>query len=250
MNFRTIIMANLLILSSCTVFENRDKCPSYVIADIQYDSDKNDDGSLTMLRYRDGAFDGRDMYGFAVEQHTYEIPVETGMWDFLFFSRLEEGMIDGPACRINMYDSSNWPKLFVSSKHILVDKNVFSYKSILRKEYWQLDLVVRGEGHNVSRIELLCNSSSLDARNLEPCGDEKKIRFEGNSIKGLILPRQKDGRVELAIYDESSDPQPRVVHLGTLMKREGYDWSALDLADVAIEIDLEKEVTVIQIITY
>ena len=59
---------------------------------------------------------------------------------------------------------------------------------------------------------------------------------DGHGLASVCLPRQIDGSLALAMYDGSG--LSRVLKIGEYIIESGYDWSAADLKDITVEIDL------------
>jgi len=127
----------------------------------------------------------------------------------------------------------------------------------LHKEFCTVSFTLGEDGYSSPyRIEVWGNVAGVSAWDLMPVQGEFRYEpIQKNGVYQVRVPRQVDNSLELVMleipdqvgYDgeRAGDDGERVVvdrlPLGEYIARSGYDWTAEDLADVNVALDLEMQ---------
>ena len=136
----------------------------------------------------------------------------------------------------------------------------------LHKEFCTVSFTLGDEGYSSPYdIEVWGNVAGVSAWDLMPVkGDFRYAPVQKNGVYQVRVPRQEDNSLELVMlempdqvgYDGRSpvgagyDGERTVVDrlpLGEYIARSGYDWTAEDLADVNVVLDLEMQQVMITV---
>ena len=126
----------------------------------------------------------------------------------------------------------------------------------LHKEFCAVSFTLGEEGYSSPYdIEVWGNVAGVSAWDLMPVqGDFRYAPMQKNGVYQVRVPRQVDNSLELVmleIPDQVGYDGERVVvdrlPLGEYIARSGYDWTAEDLADVNVALDLEMQQVMITV---
>jgi len=137
----------------------------------------------------------------------------------------------------------------------------------LHKEFCTVSFTLGEDGYTSPyRIEVWGNVAGVSAWDLMPVlGEFRYAPMQENGVYQVRVPRQVDNSLELVMleipdqvgYDgeempgQAGDDGERVVvdrlPLGEYIARSGYDWTAEDLADVNVVLDLEMQQVMITV---
>ena len=137
----------------------------------------------------------------------------------------------------------------------------------LHKEFCTVSFTLGEDGYTSPyRIEVWGNVAGVSAWDLMPVlGEFRYAPMQENGVYQVRVPRQVDNSLELVMleipdqvgYDgeempgQAGDDGERVVvdrlPLGEYIARSGYDWTAEDLADVNVALDLEMQQVMITV---
>ena len=137
----------------------------------------------------------------------------------------------------------------------------------LHKEFCTVSFTLGEDGYSSPyRIEVWGNVAGVSAWDLMPVlGEFRYAPMQENGVYQVRVPRQVDNSLELVMleipdqvgYDgeempgQAGDDGERVVvdrlPLGEYIARSGYDWTAEDLADVNVVLDLEMQQVMITV---
>ena len=137
----------------------------------------------------------------------------------------------------------------------------------LHKEFCTVSFTLGEEGYSSPyRIEVWGNVAGVSAWDLMPVlGEFRYAPMQKNGVYQVRVPRQVDNSLELVMleipdqvgYDgeempgQAGDDGERTVvdrlPLGEYIARSGYDWTAEDLADVNVALDLEMQQVMITV---
>ena len=229
-----MIMTVMMFLSSCFVKEDRDGCPCWMT--VEMPDRVGHDGSVVLRlhgNYDDGAMD----YAYKVSESIkvdvgileYEVPrgsigvsvvnsarlvVPVGeQMDSLYgFFKPYHTRCESVKCDVELHNE------FCTVSFTLVDEH---YES-------PYDIEVRGNVSGVSPWDLVPVSGAFK---YAPVAEEGVYR--------LRVPRQVDASLEMVML--SNQEIVNRLPLGEYIIRSGYDWSATDLSDVSVALDLEKQ---------
>ena len=126
----------------------------------------------------------------------------------------------------------------------------------LHKEFCTVSFTLGEDGYSSPyRIEVWGNVVGVSAWDLMPVlGEFRYAPMQENGVYQVRVPRQVDNSLELVmleIPDQVGYDGERVVvdrlPLGEYIARSGYDWTAEDLADVNVALDLEMQQVMITV---
>ena len=117
----------------------------------------------------------------------------------------------------------------------------------LHKEFCTVSFTLGDEGYSSPYdIEVWGNVAGVSAWDLMPVkGDFRYAPVQKNGVYQVRVPRQEDYSLEMVMLDDDDivDSLP----LGEYIARSGYDWTAEDLADVNVALDLEMQQVMITV---
>ena len=126
----------------------------------------------------------------------------------------------------------------------------------LHKEFCTVSFTLGEDGYTSPYdIEVWGNVAGVSAWDLMPVqGEFRYAPMQKNGVYQVRVPRQVDNSLELVmleIPDQVGHDGERVVvdrlSLGEYIARSGYDWTAEDLADVNVPLDLEMQQVMITV---
>ena len=136
----------------------------------------------------------------------------------------------------------------------------------LHKEFCTVSFTLGEDGYSSPyRIEVWGNVAGVSAWDLIPVkGDFRYAPVQKNGVYQVRVPRQEDNSLELVMVEmpdqvghdgrspvgAGDDGERTVVDrlpLGEYIARSGYDWTAEDLADVNVALDLEMQQVMITV---
>jgi hypothetical protein len=117
----------------------------------------------------------------------------------------------------------------------------------LHKEFCTVSFTLGEDGYtSLYDIEVWGNVAGVSAWDLMPVlGEFRYAPMQKNGVYQVRVPRQVDNSLELVMLEDSEivDRLP----LGEYIARSGYDWTAENLADVNVALDLEKQQVMITV---
>ena len=254
-------MAGMLLLSSCSVKEDRSGCPCWMTVEmpeqVGHDGGRLDNDDCVVLRLRVNSDEDEVGYSYQVTEAVkpdvgaleYEVPRGSvgvsviGMPDRVG----HDGIVgyDGDEIRIpvgeQMYSLYGFFRMFYTRcESVLCDVE-------LHKEFCTVSFTLGDEGYSSPYdIEVWGNVAGVSAWDLMPVkGDFRYAPVQKNGVYQVRVPRQEDNSLEMVMLDDDDivDSLP----LGEYIARSGYDWTAEDLADVNVALDLEMQQVMITV---
>lgn len=117
----------------------------------------------------------------------------------------------------------------------------------LHKEFCTVSFTLGKDGYTSPYdIEVWGNVAGVSAWDLMPLkGKFRYAPVQKNGVHQVRVPRQVDNSLEMVMLDDDDivDSLP----LGEYIARSGYDWTAEDLADVNVALDLEMQQVMITV---
>ena len=292
-------MVGMLFLSSCSIKEDRDGCPCWMMVEMPgqagYDGEKvghdgrspvgaGDDGCV-VLRLRGNSDEDAVDYEYQVTEAVrvdvgaleYEVPRgSVGVSAVALcrdFStplrsarndRLQSGNY-GDEIRIPVGEQMDSLYGFFKMYHTRCESVLCDVE--LHKEFCTVSFTLGEDGYSSPyHIEVWGNVAGVSAWDLMPVqGEFRYAPMQKNGVYQVKVPRQVDNSLELVMleipdqvgYDgeempgQAGDDGERTVvdrlPLGEYIARSGYDWTAEDLADVNVALDLEMQQVMITV---
>jgi hypothetical protein len=126
----------------------------------------------------------------------------------------------------------------------------------LHKEFCTVSFTLGDKGYSSPHdIEIWGNIAGVSSWDLMPVqGEFRYAPIRENGVYLVRVPRQVDNSLELVMleipdqvgYDDERTVVDRLP-LGEYIARSGYDWTAEDLADVNVALDLEMQQVMITV---
>jgi hypothetical protein len=254
-------MAGMLLLSSCSLKEDRSGCPCWMAVEmpeqVGHDGGQVDNDDCVVLRLRGNSDEDEVGYSYQVTEAVkpdvgaleYEVPRGSvgvsviGMPDRVG----HDGIVgyDGDEIRIPVGEQMDslygfFRMFYTRCESVLCDVE-------LHKEFCTVSFTLGDDGYvSPYDLEVWGNVAGVSAWDLMPLeGDFRFTPSPEDGVYRVRVPRQVDNSLELVMLEDSEivDRLP----LGEYIARSGYDWAAEDLADVHVALDMEKQQVMITV---
>ena len=251
-------MAGMLLLSSCSVKEDRGGCPCWMTVDLSKVAESRQHiAESVVLRLRGNSDEDEVDYAFKMTETVntevgaleYEVPRGSvgvsviGMPDRVGHDGIAG--YDGDEIRIPVGAQMDslygfFRRFYTRCESVLCDVE-------LHKEFCTVSFTLGDDGYiSPYDLEIWGNVAGVSAWDLMPLeGDFRFAPSPEDGVYRVRVPRQFDASLELVMLEDSEivDRLP----LGEYITRSGYDWAAEDLADVHIALDMEKQQVMITV---
>ena len=280
-------MAGMLFLSSCSIKEDRDGCPCWMTVDLsdvaesRWKSPEVQSGidyhSVTkplkssqhvaesvVLRLRGNSDEDAINYEYQVTEAVkadagaleYEVPRGAVGVSAVALGREIPGQAgyDGDEIRIPVGEQMDSLYGFFKMYHTRCESVLCDVD--LHKEFCTVSFTLGEDGYTSPYdIEVWGNVAGVSAWDLMPVLCEFRYApMQKNGVYQVRVPRQVDNSLELVMLEipgqAGYDGERTVVDrlpLGEYIARSGYDWTAENLADVNVALDLEKQQVMITV---
>lgn len=290
-------MAGMLFLSSCSIKEDRDRCPCWMTVDLsdvaesrwkspevqsniehqdvtKSPESRSNVAENVLLRLRGNSNEDEVDYAFKMTEAVntevgaleYEVPRGSigvsviEMPDRVGHDGKSAGY-HGDEIRIPVGEQMDSLYGFFKIYHTRCESVLCDVD--LHKEFCTVSFTLGKDGYTSPYdIEVWGNVAGVSAWDLMPVkGDFRYAPVQKNGVYQVRVPRQEDNSLELVMleipgqagYDgeRAEDDGERTVvdrlPLGEYIARSGYDWTAEDLADVNVALDLEMQQVMITV---
>ena len=278
-------MVGMLFLSSCSIKEDRDGCPCWMTVEMPgqagYDGEKvgqdgrspvgAGDDRCVVLRLRGNSDEDAVDYEYQVTEAVrvdvgaleYEVPRgSVGVSAVAFGNEIpvragydeKAAGYDGDEIRVPVGEQMDSLYGFFKMYHTRCESVLCDVE--LHKEFCTVSFTLGEDGYTSPyRIEVWGNVAGVSAWDLMPLdGDFRFAPSLENGVYQVRVPRQVDNSLELVMLEIPGqvgyDGERVVVDrlpLGEYIARSGYDWTAEDLADVNVALDLEMQQVMITV---
>ena len=277
-------MAGMLFLSSCSIKEDRDGCPCWMTVDLsdvaesRWKSPERQSNTeyqgvtkslesrqhiaeSVVLRLRGNSDEDEVGYSYQVTEAVkpdvgaleYEVPRgSVGVSAVALGNEIPgqagyDGIVghDGDEIRIPIGEQMDSLYGFFKMYHTRCESVLCDVD--LHKEFCTVSFTLGKDGYTSPYdIEVWGNVAGVSVWDLIPVqGDFRYAPVQKNGVYQVRVPRQEDNSLELVMLEDSEivDRLP----LGEYIVRSGYDWTAEDLADVKVALDLEMQQVMITV---
>ena len=262
-------MAGMVFLSSCSIKEDRDGCPCWMAVEmpeqVGHDGGQVDNDDCVVLRLRGNSDEDEVGYSYQVTEAVkpdvgaleYEVPRGAVGVSAVALGRKVTGRAgndggmpdrvghDGDEIRIPVGEQMDSLYGFFKMYHTRCESVLCDVD--LHKEFCTVSFTLGDEGYySPYDIEVWGNVAGVSAWDLMPVkGDFRYAPVQKNGVYQVRVPRQEDNSLEMVMLDDDDivDRLP----LGEYIARSGYDWTAENLADVNVALDLEKQQVMITV---
>ena len=273
-------MAGILLLSSCSVKEDRSGCPCWMTVDLskvaesRWKSPERQSSTeyqmvtkslesrqhiaeSVVLRLRGNSDEDEVDYAFKMTETVntevgaleYEVPRGAvgvsviGMPDRVGHDGIAG--YDGDEIRIPVGEQMDSLYGFFRMFYTRCESVLCNVE--LHKEFCIVSFTLGDDGYiSPYDLEVWGNVAGVSPWDLMPLeGDFRFAPSQEDGVYRVRVPRQVDNSLELVMLEDSEivDRLP----LGEYITRSGYDWAAEDLADVHIALDMEKQQVMITV---
>lgn len=245
--------AFLLAAVSCTTFEDRTPCPDFVVLDLDYAAGRSDNGSFRLYHWQDGVLETKEDMTYTPENHSYDIPVRDGMVDIVALSPCDSSRLDEEEKTLLIPLGEQHRPFYGLARRVYVDgADSFISGVRLYKQFSRLKFRLRRVPYDEYSVSVQSDVCGLDMLTLEPVRGAFLYEFRENDIQyECVLPRQfEDSELKIVIRNKvHGETTPDIeIPVGDAIRREYYDWSYPELADIYAYVDVAKEIAIIQII--
>lgn len=238
-----LLAAGALMLSSCSIKEDRSKCPCWVQIDM---SKANCDG-LTLT----GWADNNRLYLDEIEKphfnDFYEVTVPRGWTYFSAVANYNGNIADNS---ISIQKGHQADSLYAHASLLNTNCELAVDKVELHKQFATVHLVMElpeGFTEYPYRVVIRSNTSGWNLQDMS--GKTGEFSYEAERIGAneyeFRVPRQNDKSMMIDLYDE--DELVDDVKLGELICQSGFDWSDVNLADISLDIRFKESVVLVHI---
>ena len=271
-------MAGMLSLSSCSIKEDRDGCPCWMTVDLadvaesrwkspemqsniehqdvtKSPESRSNVAENVLLRLRGNSDEDAVEYEYQMTEAVradagtleYEVPRGSVGVSAVALGREIPGRAgyDGDEIRIPVGEQMDSLYGFFKIYHTRCESVLCDVD--LHKEFCTVSFTLGEDGYTSPYdIEVWGNVAGVSAWDLMPVkGDFRYAPVQKNGVYQVRVPRQEDNSLEMVMLDDDDivDSLP----LGEYIARSGYDWTAEDLADVNVALDLEMQQVMITV---
>ena len=278
-------MVGMLFLSSCSIKEDRDGCPCWMTVEMPgqagYDGEKvgqdgrspvgAGDDRCVVLRLRGNSDEDAVDYEYQVTEAVrvdvgaleYEVPRgSVGVSAVAFGNEIpvragydeKAAGYDGDEIRVPVGEQMDSLYGFFKMYHTRCESVLCDVE--LHKEFCTVSFTLGEDGYTSPyRSEVWGIVAGVSAWDLMPVQGEFRYEpIQKNGVYQVRVPRQVDNSLELVMLEIPGqvgyDGERVVVDrlpLGEYIARSGYDWTAEDLDDVNVALDLEMQQVMITV---
>ena len=278
-------MVGMLFLSSCSIKEDRDGCPCWMTVEMPGQAGNDGekvgqdgrspvgagDDRCVVLRLRGNSDEDAVDYEYQVTEAVrvdvgaleYEVPRgSVGVSAVAFGNEIpvragydeKAAGYDGDEIRVPVGEQMDSLYGFFKMYHTRCESVLCDVE--LHKEFCTVSFTLGEDGYTSPyRIEVWGNVAGVSAWDLMPLdGDFRFAPSLENGVYQVRVPRQVDNSLELVMLEIPGqvgyDGERVVVDrlpLGEYIARSGYDWTAEDLDDVNVALDLEMQQVMITV---
>ena len=268
-------MAGMLFLSSCSIKEDRDGCPCWMTVDLsdvaesrwkspevqsniehqdvtKSPESRSNVAENVLLRLRGNSDEDAVEYEY---QMTEAVRADAGTLEYEV-PRGSVGVSAVNPVRLTIPVGEQMDSLygFFKMYHTRCESVLCDVE--LHKEFCTVSFTLGEDGYTSPYdIEVWGNVAGVSAWDLMPLkGKFRYAPVQKNGVYQVRVPRQEDNSLEMVMLempDQVEHDGERVVvdrlPLGEYIARSGYDWTAEDLADVNVALDLEMQQVMITV---
>lgn len=231
-NMLTFTLA-LLCLSGCSVKEDRSVCPCRLILDFS-DVDISSIGSVDLSVTTQDGFEYADEVDSDAFANDYMVSVPRRLvlvtgWAGTDGCLSEDGVL--------IPYGSDSPPVYLHLSSVDADCEEVNERIVMHKNYCHMTINMKGEETDSPVLILSSNVNGYEKDGRPSQGDFRyEVSPDEDRAACLDLPRQVDDSLILEIDDGTG--VVKRFPLGEYVAESGYDWTAPDLDDITIDLDL------------
>lgn len=232
--------------SSCTVLEDRGECPCYLNFAHKGFNPGSYEGTMEVVVFGEKLVSDGVHSVSRLKDGTDEIPVPKGIVRMGGIGGLSSGRVLDSLMVIPA--GSDCDPIYAFSSTAEAFGEVAYVCGTIRKNHSVIRIVMENSSGDVYpfSVRLRSNVSGMNLLTLEPVEGlfSHNASKEAEGVFSMRLPRQKDDSLVLEILKaDGSEEKIDELPLGTyLVDGLGYDWTALDLADINVYINYSRSI--------
>ena len=228
------IISVTMLLMSCSIKEDRDGCPCWMT--VEMPDRVGHDGSV-VLRLRGNSDEDAVDYAYKVSE---SIKADVGILEYEV-PRGSVGVSVVNSARLVVPVGEQMDSLYGFFKPYHTRCESVRSEVKLHKEFCTVSFTLVDEHYESPYdIEVRGNVSGVSPWDLAPMnGIFKYAPVAEEGVYQVRVPRQVDASLEMVLL--SNQEIVSRLPLGEYIIRSGYDWTATDLSDVSVALDLEKQ---------
>lgn len=228
-----LIPAWLLLVSACSVKDDRSACPCILELDFMA-PDSVETGSVGLLLTSRDGYMMYDEVDVEKSGGRYSVPVPRTELHVRSWTG-DEGLASEYGLLIPL--GQDCPHVYMHDSDVSAEGETLHESVVLRKSHCVMTLMTAGEGRIASDVMVKGNVAGYDAFGQPLSGDFEYLLDSGGpgDAHVAVLPRQTDDSLMLEIDDGNGNG--KAFALGHYIVSSGYDWTAPDLEDVTVVLD-------------
>ena len=231
------VPAVMLAALSCSIKEDRSKCPCILIMDLEeVPWNTPEEGfPLSLQVSGPGGFSLENPV--SVEECSTSYTVEgprQGVYSSLLTSPAGDFFVGGRG--IVIPEGKDCPPLWMYSRFLDTSVEDIREKVVLRKSFCTMSVTFKGVPPGKYSLRFLGTVCGYDLSAKPVPGEFSYLSVpDGGGTCSARIPRQTDSSLIAAV--ESGDMVLRYFAIGEILAKNGYDWTSPDLADASLTID-------------
>ena len=234
---RLAVLALLFAALSCSIKEDRSKCPCILILDLEEVPWKTPEDGFPLTVHVEGpggfSYSGTVSMEECVREYTVGVPRE-GVYSSLLTSSASEGFVPGKG--IVIPPGSDCPPVWMYSRFHDTSVEAVRDKVVLCKNFCTVSVTFKGVPPGTYSLRFMGTVCGYDLSARPVPGEfSYQCSLDGKGTCTVRIPRQTDSSLIAAVVSGAEDL--RYFAIGEILGRNGYDWTATDLADALLTID-------------
>ena len=238
-----VLLVVALLLTACSIKEDRSRCPCHLLLDVSEVSTEMFDSLNVALDEGRGKTRRFPLHLSLLPSGPVTVDVAKGRL-LLNVCALENGAVwlSSSENVMAIPPGEQCPPLFLHSAALNTDTEELIERVALHKSFCSMNILMEGTAPSQPYPFALQLKGDVDG--YDGMGRPKEGAFSPYAYPTadghctVRVPRQKDDTLELLMC-ENQTPLATFA-LGEYLKAGGYDWTAPDLADVSVQIDCAR----------
>lgn len=237
-----VAMLVISTLCSCSIKENRNRCPTLLILNINETSPSNP-GKENHIK----AGDDRTFYSISTPRgrQILKIKIKKGIYDICSYSSSEHWKYDKGRNLLVLEYGKQADSLYGGCIKAVCEEDSTEKTIDLFKQWCELTIKFKHpETWKSCLFEITGNWSAFSLKDFTPVKNKFCVSFDNPSKIKAKIPRQKDTGLFLEIYNSDNGKKGELlfsIPIGIKMFQEGYDWNREHLSDITLIINEKKQ---------
>lgn len=231
---KVLLMLSCVLMSSgCVIKEYRESCPCRLVLDFS-EVDTAVAGSADLYLTVPGGYVFSDTWESEAMETDYTVTVPR-TWLNVNVVSGDNGYFRESGLRIPF--GKECPSVYMHSSTVNADCEIWREVVRMRKNYCAVNISTKTEEGQGLSLRLLSNVCGYDVNGMPVEGPFRCDGvIDGEGLCRIVIPRQTDDHMMMEIIGD--DGVVKRFALGYYIAASGYDWTAADLKDIDLELDL------------